>query len=126
MPIPSCTVFSDSRIDIQSRTIATASLPAVAVDEIRAMAREGPCVAEVEDDWRDFGEFGQNPQVEIPSMEIVAVDDICLVSNNLCKLSTAGERPFVASVPPVGKSRWIGETVEASGEEPHARQGAFT
>ena len=50
---------------------------------------------------------------------------IRLGSNNLWKLSTAWERPFITTVPPVDESRWIGEAVEASGEEPHAGQGAF-
>ena len=56
LPVPIRTVLSHSGIDVQSRAVAAAGFPAVAVDEIRAMAGEGPCVAEIEDDWRDFGE----------------------------------------------------------------------
>ena len=104
LPVPSCIVFSDSGIDIQARAVATTVLPMVAVDEIRAMACKGPCVAEVEDDWRDLGELGQNAQIKIPSMEVVTVDDICLGINELRKLFAAGECPFVAAIPPVGKT----------------------
>ena len=104
LPVPIRTVLSHSGIDVQTRAVAAAGFPSVAVDEIRAMAGEGPCVAEIEDDWRDFGEFRQNAQVEIPSMEIVAMDDICLGVNELWKLGTAGERPFVSTIPPIGKA----------------------
>ena len=76
----------------------------VAVDEIRAMAREGPCVAEIKDDWRDFGKFRQNAQIKIPSMEIVTMDDIRLGGNELWKLCATGECPFVATVPPVDEA----------------------
>ncbi len=86
LPIPICIILSHSRIDIQARAVAATGLPAVAVDEIRAMASEGPCVAEIKDDGRDFGECWQDAQVEIPSMKIVAVDDIHLGSNELRKL----------------------------------------
>ena len=104
LPVPICIILSHSGIDVQSRAVAATGFPSVAVDEIRAMAGEGPCVAEIEDDWRDFGEFRQNAQIEIPSMEIVAMDDIRLFPNDLRKLIAAGECPFVSTIPPIGKA----------------------
>ncbi len=58
-------------------------------------------------------------------MEIVAVDDIHIRTNELRKLGTAGERPFVTTVPPIGETGRIGESIETAGESSHAGQGAF-
>ena len=64
-------------------------------------------------------------QIEIPSVEIVAVDDIYIRANELRYLGTARECPFVSTVPPVGETGRIGESIETAGEPPHAGQGAF-
>ncbi len=53
------------------------------------------------------------------------MDDICLGINELRKLGTTGERPFITTIPPINETGGIGKAVKASCEASHTGQRAF-